>query len=149
MATSSSGRRVGPVAVGISGRLELDSFINPAAEASKTRGSLVAFGEESRSDDFAVAVLGGEPHSGLANTFPASGDRAQVQIGEAPAFGPNSGIKHSNNNVGAIVGFGPETPLVAEAQELRGASGVQMPAAILKSGEDRRVFEGGGGLGGS
>lgn len=57
---------------------------------------------------------------------------------------PDAGIKDSDDDIRAIVGFGPEASLVAEAEELRGARGVELAAPILEDSEDGRVVAYGG-----
>jgi len=114
----------------------------------------VAFGEESGADELAVVVFGRETGVGFARAFPAAGNGAEVQIREAAVFRPDAGVEDSDDDVedsdddvedsdddvGAVVRFGPEAALVAEAEELRGARGMELAAAVFEDGEDERVL---------
>ena len=100
----------------------------------------MAFGEESGADELAVVVFGRETGVGFARAFPAAGNGAEVQIREAAVFRPDAGVEDSDDDVGAVVRFGPEAALVAEAEELRGARGMELAAAVFKDGEDERVL---------
>lgn len=100
----------------------------------------MAFDEESSSDQLLVAIGGQEFDSGLTNSFPPLRDRTEMLIREAPTLGPNSSIEDSDDDIGAVIGFGPESSLVPETQKLWGASGVELATAVFKHGEDRRVF---------
>lgn len=130
---------MGAVAIGVARGSEFDGVVD-RIERTRTRTCLVAFGEESGADELAVAVFGGESDAGFARAFPAAGNGAEVQIGEAAAFRPDAGVEDSDDDVGAVVGFGPEAALVAEAEELRGARGVELAAAVFEDGEDGRVL---------
>ncbi|TKY67672.1 hypothetical protein E2542_SST10567 [Spatholobus suberectus] len=134
VAARGGGRGVGAVAVGVARGSEFDGVVD-RVERAGARAHLVAFGEESCADEFAVAVSGRESFSGLAGPFPAAGDGAEVRVGEAAALGPDAGVEDSDDDVGAVVGFGPEAALVAEAEELRGASGVELAAAVFEDGQ--------------
>lgn len=57
---------------------------------------------------------------------------------------PDAGIKDPDDDVRAIVGFGPEASLVAEAEELRRARGVEVAATVFEDSEDGRVGAYGG-----
>jgi len=97
---------MGAVAIGVARGSEFDGVVD-RIERTRTRTCLVAFGEESGADELAVAVFGGESDAGFARAFPAAGNGAEVQIGEAAAFGPDARVEDSNDDVGAVVGFGP------------------------------------------
>lgn len=121
--------------VGVSRRHELNRLVDSADERP------MAFGEESSSDDLLVTILRSEFRSGLTNPFPPTRNRAEIQVRETPALRPNSGIEQSNDDVGAVVGVGPETVLVSQAEKLRRASCVEVSPAILEGSEDGRVLE--------
>lgn len=106
----------------------------------------MSFGEESSSHNFPIAISGSEFDSRLANPSPPARNRAQIHIGEAPSLRPDSGVHNTDDYIGSIIRFGPETLLVSEAEELRRAGGVEVAAAVLEGGEDGGVPENGGGL---
>ncbi|KAG2397986.1 uncharacterized protein HKW66_Vig0137780 [Vigna angularis] len=113
-------------------------------ERTGSRASFVTLGEESGTDELTVAVFGREPGAGFARAFPATGNWAEVQIRKAAVLRPDAGIKDSDDDIRAIVGFGPEASLVAEAEELRGACGVELAATVFEDSEDGRVVAYGG-----
>jgi len=96
----------------------------------------VTLGEESSTDELAVAVFGRESDAGFARAFPATGNGAEVQIRKTAVLRPDAGIKDSNDDIGAIVGFGPEASLISEAEELRGACGVELAATVFEDSKD-------------
>ena len=49
---------------------------------------------------------------------------------------PDFGIEKTNNDIGAVIGIGPETVLVLEAEKLRRPSSVKLATAGLEHGED-------------
>jgi len=125
---------VGSVAIRVSRRTEFDGVVKGSAAC------LVAFREESGTDQFPVTVTGRESHAAFANPFPAFRNGAQVGVAEAAALRPDSSVEHSDDNVGSVVSFGPQATLVSEANKLRGASGVKVAAAVLEDGEDGGVL---------
>lgn len=125
---------MGSMAVGIARRSELDGVVD------RSETCLVTLGEESSTDQLPVTVTSRESGPTLAGPFPPSRDWAQVQIGKTPALRPNPRVEDSDDNVGAVVGFGPETTLVSEAEKLRGAGGVKRTATVLEDGEHGGVL---------
>lgn len=95
----------------------------------------MTFGEEAGANQLPVAVARGKMHPRLAKPLPTTGNRTQVGIGEAAAFGPNASVKNSDDDVRAVIGFRPETTLVSEADKLRGTGGVELTASVLEDGE--------------
>lgn len=124
------------MAVGVSRGPVLDGVVDGGYWTASVGRRLVSLDEEPSSDQLPVAVTFREFHSGFANPSPASGNRTEMLIREAPAFWPDSGVEDSDDNVGAVVRFGPEPALVSEPQKLRGASGVEVSALVLDHGED-------------
>lgn len=58
------------------------------------------------------------------------------------AFGPNPGIQHADYDVFGIIGGRQEGRYLSQAQELRGACGVEMRDPVRCDGENGRwVFE--------
>lgn len=123
------------VAISVARRSKFDGVID-RIERTGTRTSFMAFGEESRTDEFAVTVFGGKSDTGFACTFPAARNGTEVKVGEATTLRPYAGVEDSDDDVRTVVGLRPEAALVAEAKELRGASGVKLTAAVLEDGED-------------
>ena len=138
---------MGPVPVGISGRAVLDSVVNGHG-AAEGGGGVVAFGEGPGADELVVAERGREAGGGLAGAFPAGRDGVEVEVGEGAALGPNAGVKDADDDVGAVVGVGPEADLITETEELGRASSVEVAAAVFEDGEDGGVGGEGGGAGG-
>nr|GMD05011.1 hypothetical protein TorRG33x02_142890 [Ipomoea batatas] len=140
------GGGVSPVTVGISWGSELNSIVDTAADSTESAG-LMALGEKPSSNDFPITILSSELGSRFANPLPTARNGSEIQIRKAPPLRPNSGIEHSNNDIGAIIRVGPETSLVPEAEKLRGPSGMKVPAAVLESGEDGGMAKHGSSLG--
>nr|GMD02526.1 hypothetical protein TorRG33x02_142890 [Ipomoea batatas] len=140
------GGGVSPVTVGISWGSELNSIVDTAADSTESAG-LMALGEKPSSNDFPITILSSELGSRFANPLPTARNGSEIQIRKAPPLRPNSGIEHSNNDIGAIIRVGPETSLVPEAEKLRGPSSMKVPAAVLESGEDGGMAKHGSSLG--
>lgn len=102
----------------------------------------------SGADDFPVTSGSGKVARGHALPFPCFRDRAQTRVRETRAFGPNPGVKNSDYDVVRVVGVGPEAKVVGEAQEVVGASGVELARQVGNNGEDGRVISKRGDLGG-
>ena len=100
----------------------------------------MSFGEKASTNQLPVAVFRVELNSSFTNTFPPGRNRTQIDIGEASAFRPDSGIKDTDNDIRSVIGLGPQPALVSESEELRGASGMKVTAAVFEDGEDGRVL---------
>jgi len=139
---------VGAMAISVARGTEFDGVVD-RIERTRSRACFVTLGEESSTDELAVAVFGSESSAGLTRAFPATGNGAEVQIRKAAVLRPDAGVKDSDDDIGAIVRFGPEASLVAEAEELRGARGMELAATVFEDSEDRGVVAYGGYLLGS
>lgn len=62
-------------------------------------------------------------------------------IGEAPDIGPNAGVENADDDVGGVIGVGPQPIGIGEAQEVGGASGMEVPGLVWDHGEDGGVAE--------
>ena len=81
--------------------------------------------------------------------FPFGGYGSEVFVVEALVVGSNAGVDDGDDEVGAKVGLFEEAGVAGgfEAEELRGASGVEVAASVGEEGEDVGVGAEGGGLG--
>jgi len=124
---------VGSMTVSVPWRKEFDGVVNGGATC------LVTFGEEARTNQLPVTVIGRKSYTCLATPFPACRNGAEVGITEARALRPDSGVEDSDDDVGSVVRLGPESALISEANELRRARGVKVAAAVLEDSEDGGV----------
>lgn len=106
------------------------------------------FGEEPGADNLPITIRSHESFPNLTSPLPPGRDRPEVFVREASPLGPDAGVEDPDDDVGAVVGFGPEAALDAEAEELRGAGGVEAAAAVGDEGEDGGVRAERGELGG-
>lgn len=81
------------------------------ADTNPGERGLVSLGEESSTDDLAVTVLGPEFLTHFAGTLPTFRNRAEVLVGEGTKLRPNTGVEKSDDDVGAVIGFRPESTL--------------------------------------
>jgi len=125
------------VAVRVPGRHKLDGAVGRDGLGAEVRA--VALREKPRADQLPVAGRGREPRPGVAAAAPASGDGRQVPVRQAASLGPDAGVEHPNDDVGAVVRDGPEAETRSEAHELRGPGGVQRAGTVLERGEHGRV----------
>ena len=81
--------------------------------------------------------------------FPFGGYGSEVFVVEALVVGSNAGVDDGDDEVGAKVGLFEEAGVAGgfEAEELRGASGVEVAASVGEEREDVGVGAEGGGLG--
>ena len=49
---------------------------------------------------------------------------------------PDFGIEKTDNDIGAVIGIGPEIALVPKAEKLRRLSGVKLAMAVLEHNKD-------------
>lgn len=77
----------------------------------------------------------------LAGAAPRGGHRIVSGIVEAGTLRPNSGVEDSNDDVGGVVGVGPEAVGVGEAEEVGGTGGVEVADLVGDDGEDGGVAE--------
>lgn len=127
---------MGPVAFGVSRRLRLCRLVHQPSDVG-----FVAVEIGASADNLAVAGGGREVRGGDARALPSGGDRADTQVREAGALGPDPGVKDADNDVVSVVGVGPEAEGVGEAQEVGGVSGVELTWLVGRDGEYGRVAE--------
>ena len=123
------------MSIGISRRPVLNRTV-AHYRTTNTRRSIMTFGEKLSSDQLPVTVLNREFLSSLTSSLPPRRNRTEIPIGKASSLRPDSSIEKTDNNIGAVIGIGPETALVPEAEKLRRPSGVKLATAVLEHGED-------------
>lgn len=77
----------------------------------------------------------------LARAAPRGGHRIVSGIVEAGALRPNSGVEDANDDVGGVVGVGPEAVGVGEAEEVGGTGDMEVADLVGGDVEDGGVAE--------
>lgn len=131
----SRGRCVGPMPFSISRRFRLFRLVYwPVL-------GFVPLVEGTSSDDLAITGRRREMGAHLAGAPPSGRNGIISVIGEAPDIGPNAGVENADDDVGGVIGVGPQPIGIGEAQEVGGASGMEVPGLVWDHGEDGGVAE--------
>uniref|UniRef100_A0A7C9EAV7 Uncharacterized protein n=1 Tax=Opuntia streptacantha TaxID=393608 RepID=A0A7C9EAV7_OPUST len=102
--------------------------------------------EDTSSNDFPITRGCRKMGSYLASSAPRGGDGIVIRIVEAGDLRPNSGVEDADDDVGGVVGVGPEAVGVGEAEEVGGTGGVEAAGLVGDDGEDGGMVEELGGV---